>query len=199
MANVHKHLPICKKDKGLCRIVDVYASGDVLNEEEMHRKVREAFEQINSCGAKERKMYNLDSRRRQTILWCDYGIRPDRPPSDEQEIIKKREMALKRKAEKKKENLKNKNQKNGSESCVSWDDLDNELAKNANWSAEWEEMINAAQSAKLNEDCSGSKGQWDEKLKEWKEMLDAERGKGEKKSGKMKETGDKEKDCIVID
>ena len=60
-------------------------------------------------------------------------------------------------------------------------------------------MIKAAQSAKLNEDCSGSKGQWDEKLKEWKEMLDAERGKAEKRSGKMKETGDEEKDCIVID
>ena len=167
MSLEHKHLPICQKDRAICRIVDIYANGDVLNEEEMHMKVRAAFERINECGAQERNKYNLNSIKRQTRNWCRYGIEPDGPPSNLEEEMKKQQ-----KRKEKREEAKRKKAVGTNGAWVSWDDLDAEL-----------EGI-----TKINEDVYGSR--WNEKLKEWREMLD----------GAQQEEGNKDNDdCIVID
>ena len=206
MSLEHKHLPICQKDRGICRIIDIYANGDAFDEEDMHRKVREAYEIINRCDEKERKMYNLNSRRRQTGIWCSHRVESFGPPSDMEELMKKqlkrqekREQAKKKKAA---GNAKMGNCSEKSGDWVSWDDLDAELANSANGNGEcygpgwdekvkeWRQMLFGAESTKTTEGSDGSEERWKEKVKGWNETL----------FGGSKNNWNKDKDdCIVID
>ena len=206
MSLEHKHLPICQKDRGICRIINIFATGDAFNENDMHRKVREAYEIINSCGKKERKMYNLNSRRRQIGIWCSHRIESVEPPSDLEELTKKekkrqekREQVKTKKAAEK-ANMDNRSEKN--EGWVSWDHLDAELADSAKkneepygpgWDEkvkEWRQMLFGAENVKTTESNDGSKKRCQENAKERNKM-----DFGENKNNKNKDKDD----CIVID
>ena len=93
----HKHALICERSKPICRFMELYAEGYMLDEEDGHRLVSELFKRINDYKEEEIKKYNLNSWKRQSNVRFYHGINPTEPPTDHEEyLIKQMKLYQKR-------------------------------------------------------------------------------------------------------
>ena len=76
MGREHNHAPICSRSTPLCHLMELYAEGYMLDEEDGHELVRQLFQRVNGFKEEEIKRYNLNSRKRQSNLRCYHNIEP---------------------------------------------------------------------------------------------------------------------------
>ena len=108
MGREHNHAPICSRSTPLCRLMELYAEGYMLNEEDGHELVRQLFQRVNGFKEEEIKRYNLNSRKRQSNLRCYHNIEPTVPPTDWKEYLEKQEKLREKREEMKKRKLDDK-------------------------------------------------------------------------------------------
>ena len=105
MGREHKHAPICSRSTPICRFMELYAEGYIKDEEDGHNLLRQLFQRINGFKEEEIRRYNLNSRKRQSILRCYHNIEPTVPPTDWEEYLEKQEKLREKRAEMKKRKL----------------------------------------------------------------------------------------------